>query len=280
MPPQPPAPPVFYSFDDNSKLVDSLANFVVKAQNDAIDKRGKFTLALSGGSLPNNLKGLVGQQGVHWEKWEVFFCDERVVPLDHEDSNFRACNEAFLKHVPIPREQIHTIDESLLDDLDELSDQYEKQLIALFAEKNAARFPVFDLILLGMGPDGHTCSLFPGHELLSETDRWVAWLDDSPKPPSKRITFTYPVINHAYRCAFVIAGESKQDTLHAILDEPEQGLPCSRVRPAAPGLVFWFADAAAAKKTNYPMTEFKWIDSTAEALEAAKMAHEAKKSAI
>jgi 6-phosphogluconolactonase len=181
---------------------------------------------------------------------EVFFCDERVVPLDHEDSNFRACNEAFLKHVPIPREQIHTIDESLLDDLDELSDEYEKQLIALFAEKNAARFPVFDLILLGMGPDGHTCSLFPGHELLSETDRWVAWLDDSPKPPKKRITFTYPVVNHAYRCAFVISGESKQDTLHAILDEPEHGLPCSRVRPAAPGLVFWFADAAAAKKVR------------------------------
>jgi 6-phosphogluconolactonase len=280
MPPQPPAPPVFYSFDDNSKLVDSLANFVVKAQNDAIDKRGKFTLALSGGSLPNNLKGLVGQQGVHWEKWEVFFCDERVVPLDHEDSNFRACNEAFLKHVPIPREQIHTIDESLLDDLDELSDQYEKQLIALFAEKNAARFPVFDLILLGMGPDGHTCSLFPGHELLSETDRWVAWLDDSPKPPNKRITFTYPVINHAYRCAFVISGESKQDMLHAILDEPEHGLPCSRVRPAAPGLVFWFADESAAKKTIYPTTEFKWIGSSAEAHEAAKLAHEAKKSAI
>lgn len=250
MPPQPPAPPVFYSFDDNSKLVDSLANFVVKAQNDAIDKRGKFTLALSGGSLPNNLKGLVGQEGVHWDKWQVFFCDERVVPLDHEDSNFRACNEAFLKHVPIPRDQIHTIDEKYLDDLDELSDEYEKQLISLFAEKNAARFPVFDLILLGMGPDGHTCSLFPGHELLSETDRWVAWLDDSPKPPSKRITFTYPVINHAYRCAFVISGDTKQDMLHTILDEPEHGLPCSRVRPAAPGLVFWFADASASKKVS------------------------------
>lgn len=181
---------------------------------------------------------------------EVFFCDERVVPLDHEDSNFRACNDAFLSHVPIPREQIHTIDESLLDDLDELADQYEKQLISLFAEKNAARFPVFDLILLGMGPDGHTCSLFPGHELLSETDRWVAYLEDSPKPPSKRITFTFPVINHAYRVAFVVAGESKQDMLHAVLDQPEEGLPCSRVRPAAPGLVFWFADEAAAKKVS------------------------------
>ncbi|KAJ9126129.1 hypothetical protein QFC24_002402 [Naganishia onofrii] len=250
MPPQPPAPPVFYSFPDTSKLVDSLANFVVKAQKDAIEKRGKFTLALSGGSLPNNLKGLIGQEGVQWDKWEIFFCDERVVPLDHEDSNFRACNDAFLSHVPIPREQIHTIDESLLDDLDELSDEYEKQLISLFAEKNAARFPVFDLILLGMGPDGHTCSLFPGHELLLETDRWVAYLEDSPKPPSKRITFTYPVINHAYRVAFVVAGESKQDMLHAVLDQPEEGLPCSRVRPAAPGLVFWFADDAAAKKAS------------------------------
>jgi 6-phosphogluconolactonase len=115
---------------------------------------------------------------------------------------------------------------------------------------NAARFPVFDLILLGMGPDGHTCSLFPGHELLSESDRWVAYLDDSPKPPAKRITFTYPVINHAYRVAFVVSGESKQDMLHSVLDEPEEGLPCSRVRPASPGLVFWFADAAAAKKVR------------------------------
>ncbi|KAJ9110661.1 hypothetical protein QFC19_001490 [Naganishia cerealis] len=274
MPPQPPAPPVFYSFPDGSKLVDSLANFVVKAQKDAIDKRGKFTLALSGGSLPNNLKGLIGQEGVHWDKWEIFFCDERVVPLNHEDSNFRACNDAFLSHVPIPRDQIHTIDESLLNDLDELADEYEKQLISLFAEKNAARFPVFDLILLGMGPDGHTCSLFPGHELLMETDRWVAYLEDSPKPPSKRITFTYPVINHAYRVAFVVAGESKQDMLHAVLDQPEEGLPCSRVRPAAPGLVFWFADDAAAKKVNYPNTAFKWIEDRSDAEEAQRIAKE------
>jgi 6-phosphogluconolactonase len=73
---------------------------------------------------------------------------------------------------------------------------------------------------------------------------------DSPKPPAKRITFTYPVINHAYRVAFVVSGETKQDMLHAVLDEPEEGLPCSRVRPAPPGLVFWFADAAAAKKVG------------------------------
>jgi len=144
---------------------------------------------------------------------------------------------------------------------------------------NAARFPVFDLILLGMGPDGHTCSLFPGHELLSESDLWVAPVTDSPKPPAKRITFTYPVINHAYRVAFVVAGESKQDMLHAVLDEPEEGLPCSRVRPAPPGLVFWFADAAAAKKVNYPNTAFKWIESFKDAQEAKKEAERAIKEA-
>lgn len=164
--------------------------------------------------------------------------------------------------------------------MDELADAYEKQLVGAFAQMNAARFPVFDLILLGMGPDGHTCSLFPGHELLSESDRWVAWLDDSPKPPSKRITFTYPVVNHAYRVAFVVSGEGKQDILHQVLDTPEDGLPCSRVRPAAPGLVFFFSDDKAAKKVNYPATEFKWIEDTKQAQEAAKMAHEAAKSSI
>lgn len=145
---------------------------------------------------------------------------------------------------------MHTIDVALLDDPEELADEYERQLIATFAQRDAARYPVFDLILLGMGPDGHTCSLFPGHSLLSEEDRWVAFIEDSPKPPAKRITFTYPVINHAYRVAFVAAGEGKQDVLHTVLDEPEKGLPSSRVRPAAPGQVFWFTDDAASAKVK------------------------------
>ena len=147
---------------------------------------------------------------------------------------------------------MHTIDVSLLSDPEELADEYERQLIATFAQRDAARYPVFDLILLGMGPDGHTCSLFPGHALLSEEDRWVAFIEDSPKPPAKRITFTYPVINHAYRVAFVAAGEGKQEVLGKVLDEPELGLPSSRVRPSAPGQVFWFTDDAASAKVKYP----------------------------
>lgn len=186
----------------------------------------------------------------------MYYVDERVVPLDHPDSNHAACKNYFYDHVPIPTQNIHPIDETLLDDLEELCDAYEKDLILMFASKDSARFPIFDLILLGMGPDGHTGSLFPGHELLSEEDRWVAYLEDSPKPPPKRITFTYPVINHAARVAFVATGEGKQDTLSDVLDRPELGLPCSRVRPAT-GLLSWFVDDAAAGKLSYKKSEWQ-----------------------
>ncbi|TFK40947.1 6-phosphogluconolactonase [Crucibulum laeve] len=253
----PPSAPILISFPDPDALVDSLASFIVKAQKDSVDKKGRFTIALSGGSLPKMLRGLINNPAVKWNKWQVYYVDERVVPLDHPDSNHRACTEHLFSKVPIPSENIHPLDPSLLNDLEDLSDSYEKELIREFAQKDSARFPVFDLILLGMGPDGHTASLFPGHELLSEEDRWVAYVDDSPKPPPKRITFTYPVINHAARVAFVAAGKEKADTLKSILDDPEAGLPSARVRPVFPGQLYWFVDDAAAEKVVYPRTPFK-----------------------
>jgi len=207
--PSAPSAPVLYRFPEVSDLTSSLANFIRKAQTDAIAKRGQFTIALSGGSLPNNLKPLAELNGIQWDKWQVFFADERIVPLDHPESNYTACAKAFLDNVPLKREQIHTINTELFADSTrtdptaepadkdaseseavDIADDYEKQMVKVFAEGNAARYPTFDLILLGMGPDGHTCSLFPGHELLSENDRWVAEILDSPKPPSRRITFT------------------------------------------------------------------------------------------
>ncbi|EIW73509.1 6-phosphogluconolactonase [Tremella mesenterica] len=272
MPVQPPAPPVFYRFRTTEVLVDSLANFVVKAQRDAVDKRGKFTIALSRGTLAANLRGLVGQENVQWDKWEVFFCDEAAVPLESPDSNYHSNYLSFLSHVPIPPNQIHTIDASLLDDLEELADEYEKQLIGHFAASNAARYPTFDLMLLGMGTEGETASLFPEHELLSEKDAWVSYLEDAPRGPPRRITMTLPVLTHCYRVVFVVSGAEKAQMLHTILDEPETGLPCSRVRPAAPGLVFWFADADAASETTYPPTTFRWIDNQKEAEEAVEAA--------
>lgn len=121
---------------------------------------------------------------------EVFFCDEAAVPLESEDSNYHSNYLSFLSDVPIPASQIHTIDSAQLDDLEELADEYEKQLISHFAAAHAARYPTFDMILLGMGPDGETCSLFPGHEILSEKDAWVSYVEDAPRGPKRRITMT------------------------------------------------------------------------------------------
>ncbi|KAK7064432.1 6-phosphogluconolactonase [Favolaschia claudopus] len=246
-----------FSFPNTDELVDSLAFFIAKAQKESIDKKGRFTVALSGGSLPKMLRGLIGNPSIKWDKWQVYYADERVVPLDDADSNHLSCTNNLFSKVPIPTENIHVLDVSLLDDLEELSDAYEKELIKEFAQKDAARFPVFDLILLGMGPDGHTASLFPGHELLAEEDRWIAYLDDSPKPPLKRITFTYPVINHAARVVFVAAGKEKVEILSQVLDTPEAGLPASRVKPVFPGQLYWFVDDAASVGVQFPRSAFK-----------------------
>jgi len=202
------------------------------------------------------LSGLIGNSSVKWDKWHIFYVDERVVPLDHPDSNHGACEKLLYSKVHIPKENIHPIDTNFLDDLEELSDAYEKELIREYAQRDSSRFPIFDLILLGMGPDGHTASLFPGHELLAEEDRWVAYIEDSPKPPPKRVTFSYPVINHASCVVFVAAGEEKADTLATILDHPEAGLPASRVKPVIGGL-YWFVDHAAAEKTQYARSSLK-----------------------
>ncbi|KAJ7597259.1 hypothetical protein C8J56DRAFT_817676 [Mycena floridula] len=252
------APPtaILYSFPSADAIVGSLAEFVIKAQKESVEKKGRFTVALSGGSLPKMLRGLVGHPAVKWDKWQIFYADERVVPLDDPDSNHLACTNLLFSKIPIPQSNIHTIDVQYLDDLEELADAYEKELIQEFAQKDAARFPVFDLILLGMGPDGHTASLFPGHALLTEEDRWVAYIEDSPKPPPKRITLTFPVINHAARVVFVAAGKEKVEMLSAVLDRPQEGLPSSRVKPAH-GQLYWFVDDAASAKVQFAKTEFK-----------------------
>ncbi|GAA98923.1 hypothetical protein E5Q_05611 [Mixia osmundae IAM 14324] len=252
-----PLAPVLYAFETADQLSSRLADFIIKAQDEAVSsKKGVFRLAISGGSLPKTLNALIGRPEVKWDKWRVFFADERLVPLHSEDSNFYTCNEELFSKVPeLKREYIHTIDEKLLREPEELSDEYEKQLMTAFAGKDSVAFPRFDLVLLGMGPDGHTCSLFPGHALLNEELRWVAWLDDSPKPPPTRITLTFPVLRHAHRVAFVASGAGKQEVLAQALDHPGE-LPCSKIKPAPPGQVFWFTDLEAAKQdkaTTYPL---------------------------
>ncbi|KAH8924260.1 6-phosphogluconolactonase [Atractiella rhizophila] len=252
--------PVVFSFNQQDELSEALAEFVLEAQNQSIRLRGRFTVALSGGSLPKLMTpGLIENPRVQWDKWIIFFADERLVPLDHPDSNYKSWMDQLLAHVPLDDWQIRNIrpyDELETkpgDVAEQVTEAYEASLTEVFGTMEKA--PVFDLVLLGMGEDGHTASLFPGHPLLKEQEWFVVWIGDSPKPPSYRITFTYPMINSARRIAFVATGSGKQAALRDVLENDESQLPAAMVRLRNHPIV-WFVDEAASQGTNYTLSAF------------------------
>ena len=250
--------PTVYAFPDGDALAGALRQYVLRAQADGLRRHGTFKVAVSGGSLPKTLAmALLATEAepVQWDRWEIFFADERAVPLDHTDSNYRLLKEELLDQIPagLTRPTVRTIDDSQLDDVQELADRYEQDLVQSFAARDSVRLPVFDLLLLGCGPDGHTCSLFPHHALLRESDAWVAPITDSPKPPPQRITLTLPVVTHGLRIAFVATGASKQDILHQIFDTDEgRALPSSLINQAGGDRVSWFTDQAAIQSLSFP----------------------------
>ena len=250
-----------YSFRDVEALATNLRQYILSAQNDGLKRHNMFKVGISGGSLPATLaKALLalsdGQEStVRWDKWEIFFADERAVPLDHSDSNYRLLKDNLLDKLPAggPKPIVHTIDVQYLDDVQEMAEQYEQALVRSFAAKDSVKLPVFDLLLLGCGPDGHTCSLFPQHPLLRETDAWVAAISDSPKPPPKRITLTLPVVTHGLKVAFVTSGSGKRDILKKIFDTEEgAGLPSGLVNEAGSDRVSWFTDQSAVEGVSFP----------------------------
>merc|ERR1712070_201321 len=133
-----------------------------------------------------------------------------------------------------PQPKVFPIDEGTLEDAQETADEYEKKLVSVFASRGSVKVPLFDLLLLGCGPDGHTCSLFPDHPLLREADAWVLSIADSPKPPAKRITLSLPVVLHGAKIGFVATGGGKKDILKKIFETEEGGkLPCGLVNEGA-----------------------------------------------
>jgi 6-phosphogluconolactonase len=251
--------PNLYAFPGVDALAQALRAYVIQSQNAGIERHGVFKVAVSGGSLPKTLAAalLSPSSGpadeVDFSKWEIFFADERAVPLDHEDSNYALLKAELLDKLPEDQKPtaVHAINTEHLNDIQELADQYEQTLVASFASRDSVRLPIFDLLLLGCGPDGHTCSLFPGHELLREVDAWVAPIEDSPKPPPKRITLTLPVVTHAVRVAFVATGGGKRDIMKQIFDAGS-GLPCTLVNEAAGDRCSWFVDEPAVEGVSYP----------------------------
>jgi 6-phosphogluconolactonase len=258
------AHPNLYSFPDADSLAEQLRTHVLRCQNSALARHGTFRLAVSGGSLPAVLaKALLASDNgtpediPQFSKWHIFFADERAVPLDDDESNYRLLNEELVAKISpeLGKPVIHPIDEKHVEDDDpqELADLYQAELMREFAGKDSVKLPVFDLILLGCGPDGHTCSLFPGHALLREKDAWVAAETNSPKPPAKRITLTLPVVTHAVSIAFVATGPGKKGILKQIFDlEEGSSLPSALVNQGAGDKVTWFTDHPAVDGVSFP----------------------------
>ena len=217
-------------FANAQQLAQGAAEYFVARSGEAVAQKGLFTVALSGGSTPKLLyEMLVGEQ-VPWSKTHFFWSDERHVPPDHPDSNYRMAHEALLSHVPVPEANIHRV-HSENPDAAEAASEYEQTLLPL------------DLILLGLGSDGHTASIFPGSEVLHETSRLVAapWVE---KLNTYRITMTLPLLNSGASVLFLVSGADKAQIVKEVIEGPKK-YPAQFVQPTN-GQLLWMLDKDAA----------------------------------
>ncbi len=234
---------------DKAQLTGTAADLFENIAHEAIEQRGRADIALSGGSTPRMLYQFLAtpEQAarVDWGRVHLWFGDERCVGPDDPDSNYGMARDALISHVPVPAANVHRMEGELPPA--EAATRYESALRAAFALAPGA-LPRFDLIWLGLGPDGHTASLFPGTAALDMTDRLVV-ANHVPQLNTDRITLTYPVINAAAVVAFLVAGEDKASMVAQILEgdrsDPTRLFPSQRVAPTN-GQLLWLLDMAAA----------------------------------
>ena len=241
------SPPDIRKLTTPQEVFEAAAEEVVRAAKQAVSERGRFTIALSGGSTPKNLYTLLAtnaRTSLPWDRTYFFWSDERHVPPDDPDSNYRMAEEAMLSKIPVAASNVFRVPTEN-PDAGAAAEAYEQTLRKFFAVE-AGQVPRFDLILLGMGPDGHTASLFPETAALREKSRLVVanWVE---KLKTSRITFTLPLLNAARCVAFLVSGTDKASVLHEVLegDAPAEQFPAKLVRPSDSKLI-WFLDRAAA----------------------------------
>lgn len=230
--------------ETSDALFEAAAAEFASLASQAIQSRGRFCVALSGGSTPRNLYSRIASQfgkSLPWQKIYFFFGDERHVPPDHPESNYRMANEALLSKVPVPAANVFRIRAE--QDAETAASEYEQTLRNFFAIR-VNEFPRFDLVLLGVGPDGHTASLFPGSDALNETRRLAVanWVE---KFKTFRITLTFPVLNHAQVVMFLASGADKASILREVFQNKDANLPSQRVCPDN-GKLLWLLDREAA----------------------------------
>jgi 6-phosphogluconolactonase len=243
-------------FSDDACLMRAEAERLVVLARDAIAARGRFLLALSGGSTPRRLYELLSTSSyadrIDWSRTHVFWGDERGVPPDHPASNYRMAREALLDRVPIPEENIHRIHGE--DDPERAAEAYERELARFFGPNEGPPARSFDEVLLGMGTDGHTASLFPGTPPVTEQRRWVMAQHVERPQAMWRITLTPPVLNAADDVSFLVAGAAKAERLQEVLEggPGDQVLPAQLIRPNE-GSLHWLIDtAASARLRSHP----------------------------
>lgn len=231
---------------DIKALSVDVTNWLVAHIAETLQKQSRYTLALSGGSTPKLMNELLSsdeyKDKVDWAKLHIFFGDERFVPLSDERNNAKMAFETLLDKVPVPKEQIHIMPTENIAP-EKAAEAYENTLRTYFSEES----PTFDCIILGMGDDGHTLSLFPGKtEVIHETDKWCThlWLQEQDM---FRITLTHPIANRAETVVFLAAGAKKAHALKEVLEgEYNPDLYPSQVINPISGQLHWFIDEAAA----------------------------------
>ena len=237
------AAPQVHVYTDKAALVAAASEQVIELIQAAIAAHNRCSIALSGGSTPKPIYQAIAQADLPWDKLYVYWGDERYVPATHADSNAKMAREAWLDQVAIPAANIFTVPTDT-DSPEITAEHYQKSLIESFAATSEDDVPEFDLVLLGMGDDGHTASLFPHTLALNELYRWVTVGNKDGQP---RITFTARLINQARHAMFVVAGANKQTALSQVFspDADNAAYPARLIAPA--GELRWLLDLDASK---------------------------------
>jgi len=248
----------FYVFPNPAALADAAARYFITRIPEP-EQKAVARIAISGGTTPKAMFRNLGSEAYEkyanrWPNLQLFWVDERCVPPDHPDSNYRMTEEALLAWVPLPPENVHRMEGEL--EPEAAAERYERVLCESFGLKGyepprgtrSYELPSFDLVLLGMGPDGHTASLFPHTEAIDALGPLVV-ANHVPQKDTWRITLTWPVINHAREVVFLIEGAEKAEVLHEVVFGPRDPdrLPSQLIRPESGTLVFLLDEAAAAR---------------------------------
>jgi 6-phosphogluconolactonase len=227
------------------QLAEHAAGHCLRLMEERLGSAERFTLVLAGGSTPKKVYACLAAAKIEWRRVHFFWGDERCVPPDAPDSNYGMAQETLFRYLPVPPENIHRMAGEY--PAKEAAHLYEEDLQGFFGNG----LPRFDLVLLGLGTDGHSASLFPGSSALRAGRRWAVPVQHAIPPPPlvERVTLTLPVLNNAAHVIFLVAGADKADILAEVLEGPHQPrrYPAQGVRPAN-GSLLWLADAAAAKK--------------------------------